>query len=136
MITDYTFAPANCDERDVAPEITQNIHGLLGADKGYLRPELKKYYDLQSVDLQTPFRKNMVDHRPKEAMRILMNARRKIETVIGQLTVQFNIQKVRARDLWHLSHRITRKILSHTISVVLNSQLGNPPLQLENLIKS
>ena len=57
MITDYTFAPANCDERDVAPEITQNIHGLLGADKGYLRPELKKYYDLQSVDLQTPFRK-------------------------------------------------------------------------------
>lgn len=49
---------------------------------------------------------------------------------------RFNIQKVRARDLWHLSHRITRKILSHTISVVLNSQLGNLPLQLENLIKS
>ena len=24
----------------------------------------------------------------------------------------------------------------HPISVVLNSQLGNPPLQLENLIKS
>ena len=136
MITGYTFAPANCDERDVAPEITQGIHGLLGADKGYLRPELKQYYTFQYVDLQTPHRKNMVDLRPKESMRILMNARRKIETVIGQLTERFHIQKVRARDMWHLSHRIIRKILSHTISVVLNTRLGNPPLQLECLIQS
>ena len=136
MITGYTFAPANCDERDVAPEITQGIHGLLGADKGYLRPELKQYYAFQHVDLQTPYRKNMVDLRPKESMRILMNARRKIETVIGQLTDRFHIQKVRARDMWHLSHRVIRKILSHTISVVLNTRLGNPPLQLECLIQS
>lgn len=35
MITGYTFAPAHCDERDVAPEITNDIYGLLGADKGY-----------------------------------------------------------------------------------------------------
>jgi len=136
IITDCTFAPANCDERDIAPEITQNIHGLLGGDKGYLRPTLKKYYEFQHVDLQTPFRKNMIDHRPKGAMRILMNARRKIETVIGQLTEQFNIQKVRAKDLWHLTLRIGRKILSHTIAVILNTQLGNQPLQLEKLIKS
>lgn len=136
MITDYTFAPANCDERDVAPEVTQNIYGLLGADKGYLRPDLKKYYEFNYVDLQTPFRKNMVDLRPKESIRILMNARRKIETVIGQLTERFHIQKVRAKDIWHLSHRIIRKILSHTVSVILNSRLGNPPLQLEILIQS
>lgn len=128
MIIDYTFASANCDERDVAPEITQNINGLLGADKGYLRPELKQYYEYQDIDLQTPYRKNMVDKRPKESMRILMNARRKIETVIGQLTDRFHIQKVRAKDLWHLTHRIIRKILSHTISVILNTKLGNPPL--------
>jgi hypothetical protein len=78
----------------------------------------------------------MVDLRPKESMHILMNARRKIETIIGQLTERFHIQKVRARDMWHLSHRVIRKILSHTISVVLNTRLGNPPLQLECLIQS
>ena len=136
MISDYTFAPANCDERDVAPEITQNIYGLLGADKGYIRPELKQYFTYRHIDLQTPYRRNMIDIRPKESMRILMNARRKIETVIGQLTDRFHIQKVRAKDLWHLTHRIVRKILSHTISVILNIKLGNPPLQLEILIKS
>lgn len=136
MITGYTFAPANCDERDVAPEITQGIHDLLGADKGYLRPELKQYYAFQHVDLQTPYRKNMVDLRPKESIRMLMNARRKIETVIGQLTDRFHIQKVRAGDMWHLSHRVIGKILSHTISVVLNTRLGNPPLQQECLFQS
>ena len=78
----------------------------------------------------------MVDLRPKESIRILMNARRQIETVIGQLTDRFNIQKVRAKDLWHLTHRIVRKILSHTLSVILNMKLGNPPIQLETLIKS
>ncbi len=136
MITNYTFAPANCDERDVAPEITQNIYGLLGADKGYIRPELKQYFRHQYLDLQTPYRRNMVDLRPKESIRILMNARRQIETVIGQLTDRFNIQKVRAKDLWHLTHRIVRKILSHTLSVILNMKLGNPPIQLETIIKS
>ena len=49
---------------------------------------------------------------------------------------RFHIQKVRAKDLWHLTHRIIRKILSHTISVILNTRLGNPPLQLESLIQS
>ena len=136
MITGYTLAPAHCDERDVAPEITKDIYGLLGADKGYLRPELKRYYQYQGIDLKTPFRKNMIDSRPKEAIQILMKARRKIETVIGQLTDRFHIQKVRAKDLWHLTHRITRKILSHTICVVLNKKLGHSPIQLENLILS
>lgn len=136
MITGYTFAPAHCDERDVAPEITQDIQGLLGGDKGYLRPELKHYFMYQDIDLQTPYRKNMTDSRSKEAMARLMNARRKIETVIGQLTERFHIQKLRAKDLWHLTHRITRKILSHTIAVILNTRLGNPPLQLESLIQS
>ena len=134
MITGYTFAPANIDERDIAPEITQNIQGLLGADKGYLRPSLKEYYKFQYVDLQTPFRKNMTDSRSQESMRLLMKARRKIETVIGQLTDRFNIQKVRAKDLWHLSHRFIRKILSHTVCVVLNKMLGHSPIQLEKLI--
>jgi hypothetical protein len=40
----------------------------------------------------------MIDFRPKETLQILMKARRKIETVIGQLTDRFHIQKVRAKD--------------------------------------
>ena len=38
-------------------------------------------------------------------------------------------------DLWHLSHRLTRKILAHNFCFILNKKLGNPPLQFELLIK-
>lgn len=64
MIKGFTFAPANVDERAVA-EITTHIHGLLGADKGYISPSLTSYYDAQGVDLQTPLRANMKEDRPK-----------------------------------------------------------------------
>ena len=65
-----------------------------------------------------------------------INARRNIETVIGQLSGRFNMQKVRARDLWHLSYRFMRKILAYNFCFVINKQLGNPPLQFELLISS
>lgn len=136
MIKGFTFATANADERDVAPEITQHITGLLGADKGYIRPELTDYYRKQCIDLQTPLKKNMLDKRPKSVVNRLMKARRKIETVIGQLSDRFNIQKIRARDVWHLSHRLYRKILAHNLCFLLNKQLDNPPLQFELLVKS
>ncbi|SNT70682.1 IS982 family transposase [Psychrobacter sp. LV10R520-6] len=136
MIKGFTIAPANVDERDVAPDITDNIHGLLGADKGYISPKLNDYYHSQGIDLQTPLRRNMKDDRPKPLLRRLMKVRRTVETVIGQLSERFNMQKVRAKDLWHLSHRFIRKILSHNLCFVLNKQLGNPPLQFELLILS
>ena len=49
-----------------------------------------------------------------------INARRNIETVIGQLSERFNMQKVRARDLWHLSHRFMCKILAYNFCFVIN----------------
>ena len=64
----------------------------------------------------------------------LITTRRLVETVIGQLTDQLHIEKVRARDLWHLTSRISRKVLAHTVGVFLNSMLGRAPLQFEGLI--
>ena len=86
------------------------------------------------VNLQTPLRNNKTDPRGKEASSWLVSTRRLVETVIDQLTEQFNIQKVRARDLWHFSNRIAQKVLSHTIAVFINKKIGNQPLQFENLV--
>lgn len=136
MITNFTFASANIDEREVAPDIIYGIEGMLGADKGYISPELSQICFNHCIDLQTPLRKNMNDSRAKSVVNRLKKARRNIETVISQLSQRFNIQKVRAKDLWHLSHRFMRKILAHNFCFVLNKQLGNPPLQFELLISS
>jgi hypothetical protein len=42
-----------------------------------------------------------------------------------------NIEKVRARDMWHLTVRIGRKLLAHTVNCFIDHTLGNSILQLE-----
>jgi len=131
----FDIAPANVDERDILPEITAHITGMLLADKGLIRPALKEELAARQVDLQTPLRRNMRDPRPKETLSFMMNLRRRIETVIGQLVERFHIQSIRAKDLWHLCVKVERKILAHTFCFMLN-QIKNPdqPLALELLV--
>ncbi len=100
-----------------------------------IRPELKTSLAAQHLDLQTPLRKNMYDSRPKEIVSTMMNIRRKVETVIGQLVERFQVQSIKAKDLWHLCAKVGRKILAHTICFMFN-KIENPenPLALELLI--
>jgi hypothetical protein len=75
----------------------------------------------------------MSDPRGKHFNRWLTSTRRLVETVIAQLSQQFHIEKVRARDLWHLTNRIGRKVLAHTVGIMVNKMLDNPHLQFERL---
>jgi hypothetical protein len=136
VISGYTFAPANIDERDVLQDMTDGIQGLLIGDKGFIKPFLKQELAEHEIDLQTPLRKNMTDTRPNSFVQQLLSARRLVETVIGQLTDRFNIEKVRARDLWHLTNRFVRKLLAHTVAVFLNYCLHRDPLQFEGLVQA
>jgi len=135
IICGYTFAAANIDERDVLQDITDGLSGLLVGDKGYIRPSLKEDLAKQGLDLQTPLRKNMQDSRPKPFVAQLMKVRRLVETVIGQLTERLHIERVWARDRWHLANRFIRKLLAHTVGVFLNKLLGNPLLHFEALVE-
>jgi hypothetical protein len=131
----FSIAPANIDERDVLPEVVEGLRGDVIADKGLIRPELTQELFEQGLELHTPLRKNMKDPRPKAFVYKIMNVRRKVETVIGQLVERFKIQAIRARDDWHLRAKIGRKILAHTTCFFIN-QCVNPeaPLQLEFLL--
>ena len=75
----------------------------------------------------------MKENRSPEFLRLLTRFRRLIETVIGQLSTRFNIEKVWARDHWHLRSRLHRKLLAHTVCVWLNRH-SLSPLQFEQLI--
>lgn len=96
-------------------DILQGIHGLLIGDKGYIsafqQQELQRY----GINLQTALRSNMRDTRSRSSVRIIQKLRRLIETVIGQLSERFNLEQVRARDMWHLTSRLNRKLLAHTV---------------------
>jgi hypothetical protein len=134
VISAATFTAANIDERDVAPELMEKINGLSLGDKGYMRPELKEELAKHELFLETPLRDNMEETRPKGFLNWMKSKRRLIETVIGQLTDRFHIEKVRARDLWHAASRFWRKLLAHTVCIKINLDECNEPLQFEKLI--
>ena len=135
IITEATFTAANVDERDVCPNITEKIRGVLLGDKGYIRPRLTEELASQGLHLQTPVRGNMDEKRPVGFLRWMQSTRRLVETVIGQLSERFHIEKVRARDMWHQISRFWRKILAHTVCVKISLNLGLGALQFERLMQ-
>ena len=85
------------------------------------------------IELETALRSNMHDPRHPVWVALLKRVRRLIETVIGQLVERFSIEKVWARDRWHLTSRINRKLLAHTVCRWLN-RYSSDPLQFEQLV--
>ncbi|MFZ2452643.1 MAG: helix-turn-helix domain-containing protein, partial [Methylovulum miyakonense] len=68
----------------------------------------------------------------KQAAHIIATA---CSDAIGRLTERFHIEKVRARDTWHLANRFIRKLLANTIGCFLGKLLGNPALLFETLVE-
>ena len=106
------------------------IDGLPMPVCGFSRIEL----DSMDVDLQTLLKSNMKDPRPKWLVGKIRGMRRIIETVISQLSGRLHIEKVRARDRWHLTTRTVRKLLAHTVACFLCHENGYPMLQFDNLL--
>ena len=134
VITAWTVTPAVGDEREALWDLAEGVRGLVIGDKGYLGAFLQAELATVGIDLQTPWRANMKDPRPPKVVQQLARTRRLVETVIGQLTEQFHFEKIRARDQWHLTSRIARKILAHTLGIFMNRLLGRSDLQFERLI--
>ncbi len=134
VVLDFGVAPANIDERKMLLETQNGIAKNVLGDKGFICNEtLKDEFKTIDILLHTPLRSNMKDDRPAAVVKHLNTRRRLIETVIGQLSERFNMEKVRARDLWHLTVRVGRKFLAHTINCFLNQAAGNPILQFERI---
>lgn len=136
VITGITFTQASIDERESLWDLVEGVHGMIIADKGLIGAAYQnELHEFTGIDLQTAVRSNMEEKRSKKFLKWLTSTRRLVETVIGQLTERFNIEKVRARKMWYLTNRITRKVLSHTICACINKKIGNPMLQFEFLLK-
>lgn len=133
VISGFSLTPANGNEREALWDLVGSIHGLLIGDKGYLSASLQQELRAVGIELETALRSNMDDHRNPAWVRLLMRIRRLIETVIGQLVERFSFEKVRARDMWHLTSRINRKLLAHTVCRWLNRHSPDP-LQFEQLV--
>ena len=135
FITGYTVTKPNV-EREASFECVTGISGLLLGDKGYSGENYHWEMIGEKIQVSVPPKKNQKDEETPLFRRYLNKTRRRVETVIGQLTERFSISKIWARDTWHLTNRIARKILSHTIAMLLLRENGDNSMAIDEILTS
>ena len=133
VLTRLSVTPAGVADVALLEELTDRTRGVCLGDRAYWKPELHEWLRRQGPEMLVPFKKANSDPTPGRS-RLISGIRYRIETVFGQLCERFSAKRVWARDLWHLSSRLLRKVLAHTVMVVLNRERGNDPLRLAELL--
>jgi hypothetical protein len=132
-VTAVSVAPANCSDLEVAPEVVAGLRGAVLADCTSWNPRLRAELAAEGITLLAPYRHRSEDPTPQR--RQLLSRRRQIETIASQLVERFQLQRVWARDAWHLTNRILRNVRSHTLAQVINIAHGaDEPRQLAQLL--
>ena len=134
VIVDGRLAPANLSDLAVGEDLLENMAGWALADRNYGSLGLAEQLQAQGGWLLAPPRgRRRSGQRPPPW---LTGKRRRVETVIGQLTGRYQLKRVWARDAWHLWSRWLRKLLSHTMAVLLCQRAGLGSLRFADLITS
>jgi len=132
MITHFPLLSARTHDIHHLGSLIEGFCGTVPADKGFLdQYQQQLWNDVQQTQIVAPHRQNM--ESSLEEVKLVKKTkywRKLVETVGSQLVERFQISKNKVKDLWHYQNRIFRKIMSHTVAVFLNMQLGNKPLQL------
>ena len=132
VIVSFKVAPANLHETAIAEDLFSGVEGYALGDRNYWNPALTARLQSQGLKLIAPFRKASREKKPWP--RRLVNTRRRIETVIGQLVERFHCKQVWARDAWHFFSRLLRKVLGHTLFVSLCQRCDLRPLRMADLL--
>jgi hypothetical protein len=133
VVTRLDLAPAGVSDVALSEGLTDETAGVCLGDRAYWQPELHAWLRGRGVEMLVPFRKATRDPAP-ERSRVITSIRYRIETVFSQFCERLSMKRVWARDLWHLSSRLLRKVLAHTVMVVLNRERGDEPLRLAELL--
>jgi hypothetical protein len=135
MIIDFPLLPARPHDSQLLDDLIAGYEGVVPADRAFINQSRQETLaSKRYVELVVPARKNMHMRPPIAILKACGRWRKLVETVGSHLTERYHIAKTRARDLWHYQHRLIRKVLSHTICVFINLQLGRPPLHLDDLV--
>ncbi len=130
VITAATLAPANDADQTVAPQLLDGLTGWVLGDSGYGSAALHAELAPAALHLIAPPHGKSARHWPGW----LVQVRRRIETILSQLTERYHAKQLRARDLWHLVARWLRIFASHTLAVLLCQQAGHTSMAFAKLI--
>jgi hypothetical protein len=132
VIQDVDIAPARASDKALLPELA-GPPGTIGVgDRGYYSPDLAAELAAGGVTFLTPYLHTSKEPDPARAAR-LSAVRYRLETVNGPLADRYRGKRTWARDPWHLTNRVTRKVLGHTAMVWIARRHGHPPLSFDRL---
>jgi Transposase DDE domain len=132
VIVGLHLSAANVHELPVAERLLEQATGWALGDRNYWSPALREKLVEQGLHLLAPYRS--AKREKKRWPLFLIQKRRRIETVIGQLVERFQAKRVWARDRWHFFSRWLRKVLAHTLFVQLCQQHELLPLRFAELV--
>ena len=110
------FSHTNVDDRQGLLVMCKKIFGNLIGDRGYLGKQLKQTLQTQGINLITRGRKNMKNHTLDLTQLAMLNSRNLIETVIGKLKLQFNLEHTRHRSISGFIINILASLISYCFS--------------------
>ena len=88
--------------------------------KIYHSTQVKDQLDqVNRIDLVTVPRRNQKQQISKETKRWINKIRQMVETVNGQLSEQFHIEKNHAHSFWGLCTQLYSKLTAHTLCIYL-----------------
>ena len=136
LILDFVLAPANVTDLAAGMDMLSEHAGLtvLG-DKAYIsQPKADELLVHNQLRLLTLPRRNQKVQLSAQMRRWLNGVRQIVETVNGQLTEQFHIEKNHAHTFLGLCTRLYAKLTAHTLCIYMNRLLGRREfLQIKNL---
>jgi hypothetical protein len=136
LITDFELTSANCSDLEAGFELLCDHTDLeILGDKAYISAKkAAELWEKNRIRLRTIPRSNQKEQVP-DTFKHLHNAiRQLIETVNGQLSAQFAIEKNFAHSFWGLCTRLYAKLTAHTLCIYINRLLGKADfLQIKSL---
>jgi hypothetical protein len=129
----FDLAPANVSDLAMVGQLGPPPGSVGVGDRGYWSPRVRDELARAGVTFLAPYQSRKSDPTPDRSRR-LSRLRWVIETAFGQLAERFRMKRTWARDVWHLSHRVIRKVLSHTVALWLNLTSGRQALDFDGLV--
>lgn len=133
VIRAFSVAGANVHDLDLVPEVVEGATGQVIGDRNYWHPTLPAELARAGIAFLAPFKMRDTDPDPAGS-RLVTQWRWRIEVVASQLVERYHLKRVWARDTWHLTSRLLRKVLSHTLCVGLCLEQGLDPLHFDALL--
>ena len=129
-ILNVELTPGNTDDRRPLPKFTEDLHGSLYADRGYISKDLRELLRKQGVNLVYKVRKNMSPLPLSVSDEVLLRKRMLIESVIRVLKTQTQLE--------HSRHRSFKNFQVNVVSALIAYQLreNKPSLNIHQLQQS